>query len=217
MAPWRGRTCSLLCCCPAALLLLLGLARGAAAAGGGGTVTASCPLAAVDCTAELQAALTAPAAHTVVVPAFPRAVWPVLPLFMSNASASNRRVVFESGVTVEAIRGAFKNGDSSLLLCMNIENVTFEGAGATFLMHRADYANHHKYNHSESRMGLELHGVANVTVTGLNISSTGGDGIYISGNGHHVTLSNGTRDFVSVRNESRDITIADVHCHNNYR
>jgi hypothetical protein len=45
----------------------------------------------------------------------------------------------------------------------------------------------------------------------------GGDGIYISGTGGHVVLPNGTRVYVCQRNESRDITIRNVHCHNNYR
>ena len=237
------------------------------AAGGGSSLlktdddhfVASCPLNADDCTGELMAALNHPGVSTVIVPSYPRAVWPVTPLEMGNA-ASNRRVIFRPGLTIEAKRGAFQGGADSLLMCRNLENVSFEGSGgATFLMHRRDYANSSLYNHSESRMGVELHGCRNVSLSGLNINSTvsgantwiyyanvaamflsmysigdefvsrvdvrlisvacvqGGDGIYISGTGGHVVLPNGTRVYVCQRNESRDITIRNVHCHNNYR
>ena len=66
-------------------------------------------------------------------------------------------------------------------------------------------------------MGLQLMGCRNVSVTGLNISSTGGDGIYVAGWGHHINLPNGSRLFVSTRQHSADITVRGVHCHDNYR
>jgi hypothetical protein len=150
------------------------------AAGGGSSLlktdddhfVASCPLNVDDCTGELMAALNRPGVSTVIVPSYPRAVWPVTPLEMGNA-ASNRRVVFRPGLTIEAKRGAFQGGADSLLMCRNLENVSFEGSGgATFLMHRSDYANSSLYNHSESRMGVELHGCRNVSLSGLNINST---------------------------------------------
>lgn len=198
-------------------LLLMPLLVGAQVQQQQGEFVASCPISADDCTGELMAALNRARTSTVIIPSYPRAVWPVTPLEMANASASNRRVIFQPGLTIEAKRGAFKGGADSLLMCKNIENVSFEGRGATFLMHRSDYANKSLYNRSESRMGLQIHGCRNVSVTGLNISSTGGDGIYISGNGGHLMLPNGSRVYVCQRNESRDITIQSVHCHNNYR
>ena len=160
-------------------------------------------------------ALSSPGAQTVVVPAN-RAVWPTRPLAM-EVGASNRRVVFEPGVTVEALKGAFHNGTDSLLSCYGLQNVSFEGTQAALRMHKADYANHHKYSHSESRMGLQLMGCRNVSVIGLNISATGGDGIYVAGWGHHVYLKNGSRVFVSTYQNSSDITVRGVHCHDNYR
>ena len=66
-------------------------------------------------------------------------------------------------------------------------------------------------------MGLQLMGCRNVSVTGLNISSTGGDGIYVAGWGHHINLPNGSRLFVSTRQHSANITVRGVHCHDNYR
>jgi hypothetical protein len=178
-------------------------------------VTADCPAERQDCTEQLQMALSSPGAQTVVVPAN-RAVWPTRPLAM-EVGASNRRVVFEPGVTVEALKGAFHNGTDSLLSCYGLQNVSFEGTQAALRMHKADYANHHKYSHSESRMGLQLMGCRNVSVIGLNISATGGDGIYVAGWGHHVYLKNGSRVFVSTYQNSSDITVRGVHCHDNYR
>lgn len=192
----------------------------------GSHAVASCPSHSQDCTAELQAALTARASTIIVGPrscgadeasgCLGQNVWPVLPLQMTNTS-SNRRIKFMPGITVQAIKGAFQGGADSLLTCTGVENVTFEGAGAHFLMHKADYANHYKYNHSESRMGLQLMGCVNVSVCGLNISSTGGDGIYVAGWGHHIVTPNGSRVFISTRDHSRDITLHDVHCHDNFR
>ena len=128
-------------------------------------VTASCPAAMTDCTAALAAALSYPGARTVVVPASPRSVWPVLPIQMANTSASDRTIVFQPGVTIRAIRGAFKGGTDSLLTATGIANVAFEGAGARFAMWREDYKNASLYNHSESRMGLQLLGVRQLTST----------------------------------------------------
>ena len=80
------------------------------------------------------AAVPAPDADTVLIPAN-RAVWPTGPLMMYNTS-SNRRVVFEAGVTVEALKGGFVGGADSLLSCYGVENVSFLGAGATLRMHK---------------------------------------------------------------------------------
>ena len=137
-----------------------------------GTFVASCPISADDCTNELMAALNMPGVSTVIVPSYPRRVWPVTPLEMANATASNRQVIFQPGLTIEAKRGAFHGGADSLLMCKSLENVTFKGSGATLLMRRSDYANASLYNHSESRMGLQLHGCRNISIYGLNISST---------------------------------------------
>jgi hypothetical protein len=95
--------------------------------------------------------------------------------------------------------------------------VSLEGRGATFLMHRRDYANALLYNHSESRHGLQILGCRNISISGLKINGTGGDGIYVAGNGAHVNMPNGSRVYVCHRNESRDITVQGVHCLNNYR
>ena len=100
---------------------------------------AECPAAQTDCTSALQAALTHPGADTVLIPAN-RAVWPTGPLTMYNTS-SNRRVVFEAGVTVEALKGGFVGGADSLLSCYGVENVSFLGAGATLRMHKVRQRN----------------------------------------------------------------------------
>ena len=178
---------------------------------------AACPPAAAECTGPLMEALTNPDANVVIVPATPRSLWPVHPLALHLTNGSNRKIVFQPGVVVEAVRGAFKNGTASLLTLTGVENVTIEGSGATLRMWRDDYANASLYSHSESRMGLQLFGVRNLTVRGLAIESTGGDGIYLAGWGGHVVLPNGTRVYVATRNESKDVRIEGVHCRDNYR
>ena len=110
------------------------LIAAAGAQGLGRTFVAECPAAQSDCTSALQAALTRPDADTVLIPAN-RAVWPTGPLMMYNTS-SNRRVVFEAGVTVEALKGGFVGGADSLLSCYGVDNVSFLGAGATLRMHK---------------------------------------------------------------------------------
>jgi hypothetical protein len=117
------------------LLLLLLLVKSSVVVGGGPTtavVVATCQLGADDCTSELMAAFNRPGVERVVVPSAPRAVWPVsLPLEMSNATASHRRVIFQPGVTIEAKRGAFKGVGSSCPAAVSSSFLNLLTASAT--------------------------------------------------------------------------------------
>ena len=61
-----------------------------------------------------------------------------------------------------------------------ISNVCIRGEpGAEIRMHRPDYDNTSIYNHSEHRHGLSFYNTIGASASGLSISDTGGDGLYV--------------------------------------
>ena len=80
------------------------------------------------------------------------------------------------------------------------------GSGATLRMWRADYANASLYNHSEGRHAIALLGVNNVSIRGVTVRESGGDGVYV-GTGH-------LRKTGAV---CRDVQIVDATLTQNYR
>ena len=69
-------------------------------------------------------------------------------------------------------------------------------------MRRADYDSP-AYSHAEWRHVLDLHGCRNVTICGLTLAESGGDGIYLGAGRDGAT--------------NRDVVIRDVVCDRNYR
>jgi hypothetical protein len=91
-------------------------------------------------------------------------------------------VHFADGVLVLAKEGEFHGSGDGLLSVIRKKNITLRGGiNATLQMRRSDYADPAKYTHSEFRMGLWLVDSTDVTLSGLTISDTGGDGIFIGG------------------------------------
>lgn len=78
-----------------------------------------------------------------------------------------------------AKKGAFHRGQ--LFVGVNASNITILGRGAVWRMRKVDYANPQLYNHSEDRHALALYGCSDISVVGLQIRSSGGDGIYMTG------------------------------------
>lgn len=116
--------------------------------------------------------------------------------------ASNQEIEFEAGVVVLAKEGAFHGKADALLSAWNKSSITLTGHGATLQMRRADYDGK-DYSKAEWRHVLNLHGCSKVTVSGLTLADSGGDGIYLgTGNGGAT---------------NRDIVIKDVVCDRNYR
>ena len=79
---------------------------------------------------------------------------------------------------------AKKNASHSgggLFHATNVTNLTVLGYGATWQMRKLDYNDPTKYTHSDDRHCLSLHGARDVSVLGLTLASSGGDGIYIRG------------------------------------
>jgi hypothetical protein len=87
-----------------------------------------------------------------------------------------------------------------------VRNVSIVGVGgqATLRMRRADYNDSTKYTHSEHRHGIAIlgqptgtsHSVFDVTIRNLNITLTGGDGVYIAGlDGGHIQRVHHTANY----------------------
>lgn len=147
-------------------------------------------------TKALQAALDS-GADKVIVPDVGQP-WVVTPIQLR----SNQTVVFKPGVVILAKKGKFHGLNDSLFTARDVKNIKIIGPGATWRMHKKDYANLKKYKKSEWRMGLEIRGASDITIKGLTIEKTGGDGIYIG---------------TGKRNYSKNITIQNVKLLDNYR
>ena len=112
---------------------------------------------------------------------------------------SNKRVIFEDGVEVVAKKGAFIGTGASLMHFVNCSNVTMSGK-ATLRMRKADYVKP-PYVKSEHRHALNFYGCSNITLEGLTVAGSGGDGIYLGqGSG-----------------PCRNIVLREVVCDDNYR
>ena len=149
-----------------------------------------------DATAALQAAINT--GSNVFVPKM-EADWIVRPITMTT---SNQDILFENGVVLMAKAGEFLGTNASLFTVKNNSDVTLSGYGASFMMRKNDYTQP-PYPAGEWRMGIKLLGVTNVTVKGLKISYTGGDGIYVSG--------------MSSSDYSENVVIKDILVDNAYR
>ena len=169
-----------------------------------------------DATVSLQAALDSGAA-TVVVPFMGE----TRPWILSangttppNKGAvqlrSNQQLILESGVELQAKRGAFFGTGDCLLQANLVENMTIIGYGATLRMWRADYGRA-PYPRGEWRSGLSLRGVRNVGVFGLTIRETGGDGIYLD------SSEEATKGTPPSRYNCENVVIRDVRSLGNYR
>jgi hypothetical protein len=122
---------------------------------------------ATDATAALQAALDDTDADTVVVDNV-GSDWIVDPLFINRSDVT---VIFEAGVVVRAKTGYGPN--DSLITGRQQHDVTLIGYGATLTMNKAEYTS------GEFRMALRFYSMTNLTVEGLNVLGSGGDGIYL--------------------------------------
>ena len=131
-----------------------------------------------DATGALQGALDS-GAKKVVVPYMGKP-WIVRPLQL----ASHQEVVFAPGVVVLAKAGEFKGKGDSLFTGKNLSDVTLRGYGATLRMRKEDYQGA-AYEEAEWRMVFDFMSCRRVTVLGLRLENSGGDGIYlgVSGDG----------------------------------
>ena len=141
---------------------------------------------AADSTAYLQAAIDS-GAKTVVIDR-QAGDWIVRPI---SLRVSGQEVVVADGVTVRAMKGAFKGRSECLFKISGKDRgVTLRGEGnATLAMNKRDYQDSERYSHSEWRHAVSVSG-SGTTVRDLTILSSGGDGVYVRDNAEDVTLEN---------------------------
>jgi hypothetical protein len=118
-------------------------------------------------------------------------------------SLQNKTIIFQPGVKLKAIAGAFNNTSACLFRMVLCTNVTFIGYQAEFVMNKQEYV---VLNNSEFRHCLSISDCKGVSIKGLTFRDSGGDGIYVSGE-----LTAQTPGY------SENIFIEDVKCINNYR
>ena len=160
---------------------------------------------AIDSTAILQRAIDSGASKLIIDKV--AGPWIVRPLFCR----SNQTIVFEEGVEVLAKRGEFKSITDCLFSCRSKTNVTMRGYGATLRMHVGDYTNSTLYAHSEWRHAIDISGSTNVTIEGLNLLESGGDGVYLGTTGVGGECRNIViRDVLSARNNRQGVSVISV-------
>jgi hypothetical protein len=116
---------------------------------------------------------------------------------------SNQTIYLAPGVEIQARRGAYHcnqslvpvappkacrvphhckcHGNLTMLTAYRVESVQIIAYGARLAMWQSDYANESLYYHSQFRAGVMLSGVKDISISGLTIISTGGDGITVMG------------------------------------
>ena len=117
---------------------------------------------------------------------------------------NDKTIVFETGVVVRAKTGAFTNPNACLFRFFNSENLTLIGYGAELTMNQSEYVE--LADGSEYRHALSLWSCRNVIVSGLRLSNSGGDGIYVGG-----------ETAAGVDGPCRNVRIDNVDCDGNYR
>jgi len=125
--------------------------------------------------------------------------WIVEPIMLT----SDQVIEIEQGVVITAKRGAFKGTSDSLFNLDGISNVVINGNGALLRMWKSDYFSP-EYKKGEWRTGITIASGSNITVDGLTIKDSGGDGIYLGNAG-------GAQPYC------KDIVIRNVVCDGNAR
>ncbi len=106
-------------------------------------------------------------------------------------------IVFEPGVVLRAKSGAFNDSNANLFQLVRPKNITIEGYGATFRMNKSEYGT------SEFRHALAIRKGENITIRGLTLLDSGGDGIFLGGSGSGTYSKNITIEDVITKNNSR--------------
>jgi hypothetical protein len=154
-----------------------------------------------DATQSLQAALNSKAKKVLVEKM--SGPWIVTAIELP----SNKEIVFERDVVVEAKRGAFLGKGDCLFVAKGCKRLAIRGEGATFLMHKADY-HRPPYQPAEWRHALSIRECDDVTVEGLTLKESGGDGIYLgAGSGDAANRAVTIRNVVCDGNNRQGISV----------
>ncbi len=150
-----------------------------------------------DATAALQDAINT--GQNVFVPQESSNWFVSAPITLAN---NNQEVLFQNGVTVTAEPGAF-TGTGDCLFDVTGSGVSMVGPGATLQMQQAEYTQS-PYTPSESRHAINLMGVTNCTINGLNILNTGGDGVIVNAGASTSYSQNVTIENCTINNAYRN-------------
>ncbi|MBU2996747.1 right-handed parallel beta-helix repeat-containing protein [Cellulophaga baltica] len=124
--------------------------------------------------------------------------WIVSPIRVNYVS--NKVIIFESGVVLKAKSGYYNSSNAQLFQLVSPENVEIIGYGATFKMDRDEYQSYDP--DGQWRNSLNITNGTNISVKGLTIDESGGDGVYIgdtNGDTNGITLED-----LTITNQSRD-------------
>ncbi|TAG50896.1 MAG: right-handed parallel beta-helix repeat-containing protein [Cytophagales bacterium] len=99
--------------------------------------------------------------------------WIVQPLTFFNKDAIT--IIFEPGVILQAKSGAFTQTYATLFKLKDCTNFKIYGYGATFKMLKTEYTT------GEWRHAVDLSDCTNITIAGLMVNDSGGDGLLITG------------------------------------
>ena len=149
-----------------------------------------------DATQSLQAALDS-RAKKVIIEQMGRP-WIVTTIELPD----DKEILLEPGVVIEAKRHEFRGKGACLFITRGKKYLTLRSAGATLLMHKDDY-HRPPYELAEWRHALSIRGCEDVTIEGITLRESGGDGIYLGVGSENAT--------------NRDITIRNVICDGNNR
>ena len=119
---------------------------------------------------------------------------------------SNQHIVFEKGVEVVAKAGEFAGIRDSLFTFKNVTNATLSGYGATLRMRKADYVKP-PYERSEARHLLRIISSCDITVEGLTLAESGGDGVYLSSYDRTTSQRIVLRDLDCVGNHRQGLSV----------
>ena len=112
----------------------------------------------------------------IIQPGTNNASWPVRPLFFNHSATE---IHLNASTILEAKSGGFPNGSDCLLKATSLSDIKVTGdAGSKILMHKEEYA---LLAAAEWRHGLSFLSCDNITISGLILENTGGDGIYLGG------------------------------------
>jgi parallel beta-helix repeat protein len=151
-----------------------------------------------DATNALQGAIDS-GAETVIVPDM-GAEWFVLPINLDGG----QELILEEGVIISAKPGEYHSTGASLFSGVDISNLKISGYGAILKMQKHDYQDSTRYEQAEWRHGIRLMSCTNITIEGLTIRDTGGDGVYLGDSGGE-------------QNYNKNIILRDIICDNNHR
>jgi hypothetical protein len=141
----------------------------------GGLKASSFGFDATDATDAFVAAMEAP--NPVIIIDKQASNWKIRPTKFFDLE--DKTVIFEAGVVVEAIKGAFDATNANLIRIFRPKNFRLQGYGATLRMNRAEaLALGGEFRHTITILQSD-----NAAVCGFRIEESAGDGVYIDGIG----------------------------------